>query len=380
MTFLGCAEGGRTGAAYVREADGSIGPTLADVAISFVKEDRSEVRTATTDVNGGYAVDLSDGRWVVLATHPDYADHSSSPGFVVVSGSTTTFNVFLRHPQATTVLVVRHAEKLDPNSNVQTEPLSPAGEARARDLADAVYRAGITAVYATDFVRTKSTVQPLADTFGLSVQTYSTPTALAATIAADHEGDVVLVAGHSNTIGEIAAALGGAISTQTIGDYDNLYHVTSASGQANVMNLQYGDDSTPDIAKNAGTMPTLLLVQDAGGAAATMSSRLVHFAGQAGVTAIYASGGQATAQGLATALGVSVGTFDAADVAGEVAQILTAHPADPVVIVATTSVIASIIDEVGGAPVPALFASETDNVLVVTPYGGGAARVVNVRY
>jgi broad specificity phosphatase PhoE len=377
---LSACEGGRTGAAYVREADGSIGPTVPRVTIEFVKEDRSDARSVTTGADGRYSIGLSDGRWLVVATHPDYEDYSSSPGFSVVSGNTRqTLNVFLRAPRVTTVFVVRHAEKADPDANDQAAELSEAGSDRARDLADALYRAGVTAVYATDFVRTKATVGPLADTFDLEIQLYTSPAALAGTIDADHAGDVVLVAGHSNTVGEIAAALGGAVSAEPIEDYDNVYVVTKTAAQASVVNLQYGDDSTPDLGKNAGGMPTLLLVQDAG-ASAGAAARLAHVAGEAGIAAIYAATGPGTVQELADALGLPVEAFDDSDVPAAVSQVLSDHPSDVVVIAATNAVISAVIEAVGGYPIPAIFSGETDNVFVVTPHGVGEARVLNLRY
>src|SRR6266576_4605291 len=68
----------------------------------------------------------------------------------------------------TTVILVRHAEKnIEPNN--PDPDLSPAGEARAQELARMFSNAGVNAIYATEYKRTQETVKPLADRLGLSV-------------------------------------------------------------------------------------------------------------------------------------------------------------------------------------------------------------------
>jgi broad specificity phosphatase PhoE len=105
------------------------------------------------------------------------------------------------------VIVVRHAEKVDQSTDAV---LSEAGQARARALASLLAKAGVTAVYATQYQRAAQTVQPLADALKLTVQTLqSDDTAgLVARLRSRHGSDVVLVAGHSNTVPEILSRLG----------------------------------------------------------------------------------------------------------------------------------------------------------------------------
>src|SRR5947199_10426924 len=84
-------------------------------------------------------------------------------GAVVVFGYFTTF----RRP-VTTIILIRHAEKIiDPNN--PDVDLSPAGQARAQELARMFGDAGINAIYATQYKRTQETVKPLADKLGLPV-------------------------------------------------------------------------------------------------------------------------------------------------------------------------------------------------------------------
>jgi len=146
--------------------------------------------------------------------------------------------------QSTTVILVRHAEKA-------TEPasdpgLTPAGEQRARDLAQLAHDAGVSAVITTQLARTRATAQPLASALGITPEVVDTRGAthvqdVAAAIR-KRAGQVILVVGHSNTIPAIIAALG-APQPPPICDpeYDNVYIVTlPASGSARVIRARYG--------------------------------------------------------------------------------------------------------------------------------------------
>jgi phosphohistidine phosphatase SixA len=138
------------------------------------------------------------------------------------------------------IFVVRHAEKQS-DSNDPPVPLSEAGTARARRLAELLKDAGVTAILSTDMVRTRSTAEPLARMRNLPIETYAArdprgvfdAAALAGTLRERHAKDVVLVVGHSNTVGPLLSALGcpGEI---TIGanEYDNLFVVVPRGGRA----------------------------------------------------------------------------------------------------------------------------------------------------
>src|SRR5688500_5975512 len=65
------------------------------------------------------------------------------------------------------VLLVRHAEKVDPSVDAL---LSAAGQARATRLAAMLRDAGVGALYATPLKRTQQTLQPLADRLRLTIQ------------------------------------------------------------------------------------------------------------------------------------------------------------------------------------------------------------------
>jgi broad specificity phosphatase PhoE len=144
----------------------------------------------------------------------------------------------------TTVLIVRHAEKV-PNAGTDSD-LSPAGEARARALAAVAENAGVEAVYVTQFRRTKETAAPLhAPLIEVTVNLSAPadyPKRLADAIRSRSSGKVVLVISHSNTVPAIVETLA-HVKVAPIGDaeYDRLYVVTiPAEGPPRLIAAQYG--------------------------------------------------------------------------------------------------------------------------------------------
>ena len=152
--------------------------------------------------------------------------------------------------QETTVLVVRHAEKAA--TPADDPPLTPAGEARARDLWTAIRDANVSAVLTTQFARTRQTAQPTATALGISptVIPATSPTHIQDVVAEirRHPGKTMLVVGHSNTVPAIVEALGakrpGAICDSR---YDDLFVVTvAADGKASAVHARYGEPSPRD--------------------------------------------------------------------------------------------------------------------------------------
>ena len=142
------------------------------------------------------------------------------------------------------VFLVRHAElpgaaMADPK-NV---PISPAGKARAQRLAALLKDAGISAIYVTDFTRTKQTAQPLAQELGrpLTVVPKGDPRELVAQIRKEHPADKVLLVGHTDTLPGLIKALGHPdeikIDAQ---DYGNVFMVAPRSeGPPTFVRLRY---------------------------------------------------------------------------------------------------------------------------------------------
>lgn len=127
------------------------------------------------------------------------------------------------------VVLVRHAEKAGDDPRDPT--LSAAGSERAQALARALAGYGLQAVWVSPYRRTALTAAPAAAAAGVQPQVYALSSSieedarqLAGRIRADHQGQAVLVVGHSNTVGAIVQALGGGVQTDIADDeYDRLY-------------------------------------------------------------------------------------------------------------------------------------------------------------
>jgi phosphohistidine phosphatase SixA len=137
------------------------------------------------------------------------------------------------------VFVVRHAEKA---SETERDPaLSAAGEARAAALDSVLAGTPISAIVVTPFARTRATAAVVARRHGLTpieVEVAGGVPAHARAIAAEvakHRGNV-LVVGHSNTVGAVVAALGGATDIGDLCDaeYQSLFTVLRTTPPATV--------------------------------------------------------------------------------------------------------------------------------------------------
>jgi broad specificity phosphatase PhoE len=144
----------------------------------------------------------------------------------------------------TTVIVVRHAEK-NPHPSGGDAGLNEAGNRRARELAETLRDAGVRAIYASPFFRTRATALPLAAALHDSVRVMGPDDAegLARRVHAEHRGQTVLVVGHSDTVPVILETLLGR-RLPALGeiDYDRLFIVTLAPGRpASLLALRYGE-------------------------------------------------------------------------------------------------------------------------------------------
>ncbi len=132
---------------------------------------------------------------------------------------------------AATFVVVRHAEKA---SETERDPdLSAAGVERARRLGERFATADLAAIYSTDYRRTRQTVAPAAAARGIETTLYDAKLPareLAARLRAAHGDGTVLVAGHSNTVPEIVAALCGcAVEPMPETEYDRISTIRIAA-------------------------------------------------------------------------------------------------------------------------------------------------------
>lgn len=135
------------------------------------------------------------------------------------------------------VFLVRHAERAD---RTRDPALSPKGEGRAHALAALLHDAGVTAIYATELRRTQLTAKPLADARRLPVRVHEADDSagLVSDIRKHEPHGRVLVVGHSNTVPEIAAALGVREKIALADDeYDALFVIVPAPDGARLLRL-----------------------------------------------------------------------------------------------------------------------------------------------
>lgn len=154
---------------------------------------------------------------------------------------------FLGDHPVTTVILVRHAEKsIEPDN--PNPALSPTGQERALTLVHMLGESGITAIYASQYIRTQSTVAPLANHLGLTINQIESRNVaeLVRQIKTDNAGGVVFAAGHNNSVPAIIAALGGeTFPLIPEYEYDNMFIVTvQRFRKTRVLKLKYGNPSS----------------------------------------------------------------------------------------------------------------------------------------
>jgi len=182
---------------------------------------------------------------------------------------------------ATTVILVRHAEKADDGG---ADPmLSGAGEVRARALATTLRDAKIAAVLTTPYKRTNLTAAPLAAVDRLTPVVVPVAGGLPAYAKAvsdliqnQYAGRTVLVVGHSNTIPAVIAALGGPkVNDLCENEYSTMYTLTlDGSAVPKLTTSHYG---ATDVAGAAGcrTMSPMITPPASGAADSAAVRRAV---------------------------------------------------------------------------------------------------------
>lgn len=113
-----------------------------------------------------------------------------------------------------TVILVRHGDT-DSSNPVPDPELTERGVQRAEALASLLSAAGVTHLFSTEFVRTRTTLDPLAKRTGVEVEVIPAREGARQLqlLRALPAGSVAVVAGHSNTVPGMARALG----TQPLG-------------------------------------------------------------------------------------------------------------------------------------------------------------------
>ena len=159
---------------------------------------------------------------------------------------------FFESQATTTIIFVRHAEK-DLTSG-EDPGLSDAGRRRVaeltRQLVDADVVAGIDAIYATPFKRSRETAQPLSEALNLEINSYDAADreTILETILKNHKGKIILVVAHSDTIPELIANLGASKLVPPIDEmeYDNIYVISIPwFGKTKTIRLRFGEPFRP---------------------------------------------------------------------------------------------------------------------------------------
>jgi phosphohistidine phosphatase SixA len=144
----------------------------------------------------------------------------------------------------TTILLVRHAD-IDLPPATADPSLNEAGRQRAAALAHVAGSAGVTTVFTSPLTRTKETVAPVAEAVGVEPREMPPANVVAQQARAGELGDVVLIAGHSNTVPEVIAALGAPPPVIGETEFDNFFVVTVADPDvASLLTLKYGSEPT----------------------------------------------------------------------------------------------------------------------------------------
>jgi phosphohistidine phosphatase SixA len=145
------------------------------------------------------------------------------------------------------IVVVRHAEKAD--NGTQDPDLTEAGRARAEALAETLARSKIGGLIATQYQRTQKTLSALAHRHNLDITVVPAESgeieAHIEAIAekareADTDG-LLVIAGHSNTVGLIVEALAGdVVSPIDESEYDRLFLLLPGDTGMDVIETRYG--------------------------------------------------------------------------------------------------------------------------------------------
>lgn len=148
----------------------------------------------------------------------------------------------LKAQETTKIWIVRHAEKATIDTENKDPELTDKGLTRAWDLNNYLQKEKINKLYATNFFRTRQTLQPLASSFSLDIDIYKDNNALIKKIKALKGNNNIVVAGHSNTVIKLVKDLGATINVETLteADYDYIFLVTIKGDEVKLKTKHFG--------------------------------------------------------------------------------------------------------------------------------------------
>ncbi|MDN3593388.1 phosphoglycerate mutase family protein [Zunongwangia endophytica] len=101
--------------------------------------------------------------------------------------------------KSTTYYFIRHAEKDTSDANNKNPELTAEGKQRAEQWKMIFTEADFDAIYSSDFIRTRETAQPTAESKNLSIEVYDHKNLNSEKFKKETLGKKVLVVGHTNT-------------------------------------------------------------------------------------------------------------------------------------------------------------------------------------
>lgn len=139
-----------------------------------------------------------------------------------------------------TFYFIRHGEKDRSNPDNKDPELNQDGLGRAIRWERVFSEIDLNAIYSTDYERTMMTAAPTAVSRALSIKNYDPSTVNVEDFKIIHEGENVLIIGHSNTTPDFVNKMLGEEKYESMDDYDNssLFIVRIIDGKANAIRLK----------------------------------------------------------------------------------------------------------------------------------------------
>ncbi len=124
--------------------------------------------------------------------------------------------------QEGTIILLRHAEK---TSRLDCAELSAKGHLRAVSLAEELSPMRPVALFATEFIRTRQTLEPLARRLAIPVQVRRRDEGenLAREILQEYRGRTVVVCTHSDRVAPLLEALGHPTDLAEVREFDRIW-------------------------------------------------------------------------------------------------------------------------------------------------------------
>lgn len=135
-------------------------------------------------------------------------------------------------PEATTIIIMRHAEK--ENGKDPDPELSPEGKKRAAQLASLFKDIPVTRLLATPYKRTRNTLADLASDKGIMIEAYESSKIPELTSSLKQlSGQTIIIAGHSNTAPDLVNQLLNEKKYSSLNDdeFGKIWIVTLNSGK-----------------------------------------------------------------------------------------------------------------------------------------------------